>query len=306
MASTRGGADPLVIAVSINGERTKSDNPNTPRTPDEITAAALSCYRAGASIIHAHATAMGVKGAEAAQAYLAAWRPVKAHKPDAAWYPTLTNQGGQELEHVRLIDEAVGLEFACVDPGATPVARLDESGLPTGRYYENSFEQIRSAFAQLREMRLGAQIAIYEPHYLRTVLAYHRAGRLPAGSVVNFYFGGWDCGPGGTGTLSFGLPPTPAALQAYLDLLGDADLPWTVSCWGGDLLATELPRMAIEMGGHVQVGLESHFDPVRKPTNEAQIRHVAAMAAEAGRPLADCRATLEVWRAPKARASKST
>lgn len=27
----------------------------------------------------------------------------------------------------------------------------------------------------------------------------------------------------------FGLPPTPAALEAYLDLLGDAPIPWAVS-----------------------------------------------------------------------------
>jgi len=288
---------PLVIAVSINGETRKDTNPHVPRSHDEIVATALACYDAGASILHAHNSDIGLTGKESADDYLAAWRRVCAVRPGALWYPTLTRSGGDELEHVKLIDDAIGLEFGCVDPGAVPVGRFDEEGLPVGRIYMNSLEQIRSAFAQLEERDLGAQIAIYEPHYLRIVLAYHKAGRLPRGSVVNFYFGG-PYGLGGNGALAFGLPPTRSALDAYLDLLGDADLPWTVSVWGGDVLATELPRLAIERGGHVQIGLESHFDPVSKPTNEEQVAEVVALARAAGRPIADREATLALWRRP--------
>jgi 3-keto-5-aminohexanoate cleavage enzyme len=262
-------------------------------------ATALACYDAGASILHAHNSDTSMTGAQAAEDYLIAWRQVRALRPGALWYPTLTRSGGQELEHVRLIDEAIGLEFACVDPGAVAVAKLDADGLPAGRYYVNSFDQIRSAFRQLEERRLGAQIAIYEPGYLRTVLAYHAAGRLPAGTVINFYFGG-PYGLTGEGSLPFGLPPTRASLDAYLGLLDDVDLPWTVSVWGGDLLRTELPRLAIERGGHVQIGLESHFDPIHKPTNEAQVREVVQLADAAGRPIADRNATLRVWRSPRA------
>ena len=269
---------PLVIAASINGERTKAENPHVPRSHDEIVETALDCYAAGAGVLHAHNASVRLTGPEAADDYLAAWRRVRAAKPDAVWYPTLTLAGGDELEHVWRIDDAIGLDFACVDPGAVGVAHLDEQGLPSdGFYYQTAFEAIR------------------------TVIGQHRAGRLPAGSVVNFYFGG-DHGPFGERSLSFGLPPTRTALDAYLEMLGDAGLPWTVSCWGGDILATELPALAIARGGHVQVGLESHFDPRRKPTNQEQIREVARLAAEAGRPLADCRTTLAAWRAPKAAA----
>ncbi|SCW90481.1 Uncharacterized conserved protein, DUF849 family [Sphingobium faniae] len=288
----------LVIAVSINGEKSKESNPNIPRSHAEIVTTALACYDAGASIIHAHNSSTALTGAEAAEDYLAAWREVRARRPDALWYPTLTRSGGDKLEHVKLIDDAIGLQFACVDPGAVAVARLDEDGLPAGRFYMNSFDQIRSAFAQLRERGLGAQIAIYEPAYLRIVLAYHKAGFLPQGSVVNFYFGG-PHGLMGSGTLAFGLPPTPAALQAYLDLLGDAQLPWTVSVWGGDLLATELPEMAIRLGGHIQIGLESHFDPVHKPSNEEQVEQVMSLARKMGRPVAGSKATLAIWNAPR-------
>jgi uncharacterized protein (DUF849 family) len=288
---------PLVIAVSINGERGKDENPNVPRSHDEIVATALACYEAGASILHAHNRDISLKGAEAAEDYLAAWRRVRAARPDALWYPTLTGHGGQELEHIALIDEAIGLHFGIVDCGSVPFARIGEDGEVTGAYYVNDFDQIRAAFAFHRERKLGAQISVFEPGFLRIVLAYRKAGKLPQGTVVNFYFGGGDGAI--QGSMPFGLPPTPAALEAYLDLLGDAGLPWTVSAWGSDLLKTELPRLAIEKGGHIQIGLESHFDPVDKPTNEEQVAHVVELARAMGRPVADRAATLKAWDCPR-------
>lgn len=286
---------PLVIAVSINGEKSKADNPNVPREPDEIVACAISCYDAGASILHAHNSDTALTGQAAADDYLQSWRRVREARPGALWYPTVTRAGGQELEHVRLMDEEIGLHFACVDPGAVAIGRFDAEDLPVGQFYMNDFEQIRSAFAQCEVWGLGAQIAIYEPAYLRIALAWHAAGRLPQGSVINFYFGGENGPIGGERSLSFGLPPTRAALDAYLDLLGDAELPWTVSVWGGDVLETELPRLAIERGGHVQVGLESHWHPEKRPSNEEQVREVVALAEAAGRPVAGRDGTLKAW-----------
>jgi uncharacterized protein (DUF849 family) len=289
----------LVIAVSINGERSKDMNPHVPRTPDEIVKTALACYDAGASIVHAHCSSGQLIGADSAVDYLKAWRRIREARPGALWYPTLTRGGPAQLDHVKALDDAIGLEFGCVDPGGVPVARLDAEGLPAGNYYLSPFDQIRSAFAQLAERRLGVQLAIYEPSYLRATLAYHKAGRLPPGAVVNFYFGG-SYGPFFPDGMPFGLPPTRAALDAYLDLLGDVDLPWTVSVWGGDIFETELPRLAIERGGHVQVGLESHYHPVRKPSNEEQVAEVVALARAAGRPIADRETTLALWRSPRA------
>jgi uncharacterized protein (DUF849 family) len=105
--------------------------------------------------------------------------------------------------------------------------------------------------------------------------------------MVKLYFGGdyglFSTQPG----VSFGLPPTRNALAAYLDLLEGSGLPWSVSVWGGDLLATPIARLALERGGHLHVGLEEHFHPERKPTNEELVREAAALIAEVGRPLAD-------------------
>jgi 3-keto-5-aminohexanoate cleavage enzyme len=43
---------PCVIEVAFNGATTKATNPHVPRTPAEITADALACIRAGATIVH--------------------------------------------------------------------------------------------------------------------------------------------------------------------------------------------------------------------------------------------------------------
>ena len=289
---------PLVVAVSINGERSKDANPHIPVGHDEIVATALSCYDAGASIIHCHNTSTALSGREAADDYLASWRRIRAERPDALWYPTLTRDGCQDLDHIKIIDDEIGLEFACCDPGSVGLSSLGADGIPMGGYYTNSYEQIRSSLEQLAARRLGPQLAIFEPGYLRTVLAYHGAGTLPPGAVINLYFGG----PYGLSTRqspSFGLPPTRNALLAYLDMMDGVDLPWTVSVWGGDIFKTDLPRMAIELGGHLQIGLESHFDPEDKPTNEDQIRAAHRLAEQAGRPVADRAATLQAWRAAK-------
>jgi uncharacterized protein (DUF849 family) len=288
---------PLVIAVSINGERSKQDNPNVPRSHDEIVATALACYGAGASILHAHNRDFRLRGAEATEDYLAAWRRVREAKPDALWYPTLTAHGGQELEHIALMDEAIGLHFGIVDCGSVPFMRMSDEGEVTGDYYSNSFDQIREAFAFHEKRKLGVQISVFEPQFLRIALAYHAAGKLPQGTVINFYLGGGDGAV--AGSMPFGLPPTPAALDAYLDLLGDSGLPWTVSAWGSDLLKPELPRLAIEKGGHIQIGLESHFDSVDKPSNEQQVARIVELAGEIGRPVADSTATLAAWQCPR-------
>jgi uncharacterized protein (DUF849 family) len=104
--------------------------------------------------------------------------------------------------------------------------------------------------------------------------------------MVKLYFGA-DYGlfatqPG----VSFGLPPTEHALLAYLDLLEGTGLPWSVSVWGGDLFDTPVARLALERGGHLHVGLEEHFDPVRKPTNAEIVDQAVALCREMGRPVA--------------------
>ena len=280
---------PVLIEAAINGETRPDKNPNVPRKPEEIAADVIRCLDAGASLIHAHNDDIQQSGRAAADLYLAAWRPILAKRPGTLWYPTLA--GGvsgmpDAIAHVEILAREIGLRVGICDPGSTNIGGPDAEGLPVGLVYANSYDGIRYAFEQCTRLRLGPSLAIYEPGFLRTTLAFQRAGRLPRGAMVKLYFGGdyglFSMRPG----VSFGLPPTEHALRAYLDMLDGSGLPWSVSVWGGDLMQTPIARLALELGGHLHVGLEEHFHPERKPTNEELVREAAALAASVGRPVA--------------------
>jgi uncharacterized protein (DUF849 family) len=278
---------PVIIEAAINGGSSKRRNPNVPREPEEIIEDTFRCLDAGASIIHAHNRDYALHGKPAADDYLQAWRVILNERPDTLWYPTLSGGGNvlEVLEHIELIAQELPLRIGVVDPGSTNIGRPGEDGLPIGVVYHNSYEDIRTSFAFCERLKLGPSLAIYEPGFMQTALSYWRAGRLPQGAMVKFYFGGpygmFGKGPG----VSFGLPPTENALAAYLDMIEGTDLPWSVSVWGGDLMETPVARMALQRGGHLHVGLEEHSG-ARQPTNEELVREAVELAGRLGRPVA--------------------
>jgi 3-keto-5-aminohexanoate cleavage enzyme len=281
---------PVIIEAAINGFNQHDRNPNIPLTPDAIAANAIQCLDAGAAIIHAHNENILLDPERAAHSYLAAWGPILADRPDALWYPTLNGSATTPIEekyrHYALIADQIPVQFAVVDPGCTNFGTPDSDGLPVGNSYVNSYADIRTVFEVCERLQLGPSIAIYEPGFMQTVLAYHRAGRLPAGSMVKFYFGGpWGMRAKGKG-VTFGLPPTEYALRAYVEMVEETGLPWSVSVWGGDLMATPVPALALELGGHLHVGLEEHFDPDRKPTNVELVAEAVDLCSRVGRPVA--------------------
>ena len=293
-------ARPVIIESAINGIGKKERNPNIPRSADEVHDDALACFEAGAAIVHAHNRSIRLVGQEAVDDYVDAWSRVLAARPDALWYPTGVAADDTEtrLAHHELLADAGLIRMAYVDPGSTNTGWIGDDGLPTGGTYVNGYDHIRAAFDQCERRSLAPAIAIYEPGWLSTTIAYHRAGRLPAGSMVKLYFGDeWGLLARSKG-VSFGLPPTEHALLAYLDMLEGTDLEWCVSVWGGDLMNTPLPRMALERGGHLHVGLEQFHDPDRQPTNVELIDEATALAAEVGRPVASCAAAAQLLGIP--------
>jgi uncharacterized protein (DUF849 family) len=286
------GAAPVILEVAINGGTSPEKNPRVPRGAAEIARDALRCFELGAAIVHAHNSSYALTGQAAADDYLAAWREVLRTRPDALWYPTLATGGSAGmagmLAHLELIQREVPLRIAGFDPGSTNLGGPGPDGLPTGVVYGVSYDDVKYGFAFCERLRMGPSLGIYEPGSLRTTLAYARAGKLPRGTLVKLYFGG-DYGlfatrPG----VTFGLPPTLRALDAYLEMLEGSGLPWSVSVWGGDLMATPIARAALERGGHLHVGIEEYYAPGRSPSNEELAREAAALCASVGRPLASC------------------
>ena len=181
-------------------------------------------------------------------------------RPDAILYPTMGSGAtiSERYDHHIPLAEAGTIRMGVLDPGSVNLAATANDGTPpeTGYAYVNTPADIHHMMGVCRDQGLGPSFAIYEPGFLRTVLAYHHAGVLPAGSLTKFYFSG--SGYFGGGLPLYSAPPIPEALDLYLAMLGDTGLPWAVTMLGGSLLDTPVARMAIERGGHLRVGLEDY------------------------------------------------
>ena len=111
---------PLIIEAAINGATSKSRNPTVPKTPQEVTAEALDCLDAGASVIHSHIEDLWVIGPPAAERYLEAYRPVIAARPDAILCPTAGAGGTLEerWKHTEIMAESGLIRMSVLDPGS--------------------------------------------------------------------------------------------------------------------------------------------------------------------------------------------
>jgi uncharacterized protein (DUF849 family) len=295
---------PLIIEAAINGSTPRSHNPHVPKTPGEVAADAIGCLDAGATVIHTHIETLSVLGRPAADRYLEAYRAIAAARPDAILCPT-AGAGGtlqERWEHTELIAESGLIKMSVLDPGSVNIANSGENGLP-GNFravYAVPFEEIEYLLDILSRHRLGPSIAIYDPSYLQTVLAYHKAGKLPPGAFVKLYFAGEynfiDFVEGGF--KFFSLNATRKAFDAYVEMMVGSGLAWSVAIPGGDIAASGLARMAIEQGGHVRVGLEDHAAE-RRPPNRALVEEIVAIAKDVGRPIASSREAAQILGLPR-------
>lgn len=279
--------DPVILEVAVNGTTQPARNPSVPRTPEEIAAEAIRCIEAGATIVHNHNDDPifdGVTSRHEAKPYIDAWRPVLEAHPDVFLYPTMTGGGThttieKRYGHLREIAEAGVLRMGLVDPGSVNLGIFEADGAPDASelIYQNSNADIRYMVDTSNALGVPMSFSIFDGSFMRTAVAYANSGRVRNGGMIKLYFG--------SSFAPFGLPATEAALGAYLDILGDCALPWSVAVLGGDVLETDMVRVALERGGHLRVGLEDYAGP-GQPTNLELIERAKALCDALNRPLA--------------------
>jgi 3-keto-5-aminohexanoate cleavage enzyme len=248
----------VCLEVALNGAWTRRGQPRMPISPDEIVADALACAQAGASVVHFHA--YDVAGAEQTTepALLASIIERIRARSDVIVYPTIRymanaqaiadDAGAQRYAHVEALAARGLLEWVVIDPGSTNLLSLRDvqQGRPGGVEI-NTPRAVRHAFEVAARCKLHPGLAIYEPGYLRLGAALARALPQAPAPLYRLMF---------SEQFTFGFKPTRNALQAYLALLADEapDAPWMVAGLGVDLRG--LMPLAVELGGHVRVGLE--------------------------------------------------
>jgi uncharacterized protein (DUF849 family) len=281
---------PVILEVAINGSTTKAVNPIAPETPAEIAEQAIQCLDRGATIVHAHSGKPSEDVAEAAQVYIDAFKPVREKHPYAILYPTANFDAASyhknrtvwppevQSGHYRAVAEAGLANMVLLDTGVVPLAGYDENGLPgpADKFWWYGFWPGDNKIVTdlCKELGTGASISVFEPGWMKNVVAMARAGTLPPGSKLNIYFASYD--------FAGMAPPVPEALQLYLHMIEGLDLKWSVGLVAGDIMDTPLARMALERGGSFRVGLE---DWGSGPSNVEQLERAKALINQVGRPI---------------------
>ena len=187
-----GDAAPVIIEAALNGGTPKRLAPRVPREPAEIVADAIACIDAGATIIHNHHDDAVLAGSRIhdPQPYLDTWRVILAQRPQALLYPTLGGGApGVRIEdryaHSVALARAGVIAQGVVDTGSTNIGRLGPDGLPRPDevVYLNTNRDGAYMVETCRALGIGLSISIFEPGFLRFILAWHRAGKLPAHSA---------------------------------------------------------------------------------------------------------------------------
>ena len=277
--------EPVVIEVAMNGETPKWRNPHVPRSSAEICADGIAAIQRGAAVLHNHIEDSFLTGDAAADLYGQGWRGILERDRDALLCPTMAAGAGDHdrIAHFARCAHAFGARLAPLDPGSMNMPLSGgEPGTAKMFSYINTFESIQFFLAEMRSSGLAASMGIYEPGFLRAAVAFYKAGMMPKGSMAKLYFFGGHNYYDGAACVGFGLSPTRAALDAYLEIIGDSGLPWAVAVVGGCGFESGMAALALERGGHVRLGLEDYAGG-RKPSNLDLLEEVVGLARSKGR-----------------------
>lgn len=288
---------PVILEVAVNGVTQPAQNSTVPCSPLEIAEQGIACFEAGAAILHSHTHDPVRPAEEAAALYLDAYRPIVAECPDAILYPTIGFGDGIEGRyghHEVLAAEGV-IRQGLLDPGSVNLGSVNPTGPPAFDYvYTNGLADVHHEVEVCARLGLGPSIAIFEPGFLRVILAYHAAGTLPRGALVKFYFsqGGYI----GGGEPSFSPPPIREALDLYLAMIEGTGLAWAIAVLGGSVFDSPIAELAVVRGGHLRVGLEDDMDA---KSNVAEIERARRLCEKHGRALATVAEAGEILDLPR-------
>ncbi len=277
---------PLIIEAAINEQSSKDDNPAVPYSPEECVAAALASADAGATIIHFHARdphsgALLVPGTSS---YAAAMRVILKKRPGLIVYPTygVVTSATERFQHVDELatNDEIRLPMMTLDPGWADWTTYDPSEGIIGdpRVLPVPHDHCQYMLRLCRERGVRPSFVVRELGHVRSIVAYHRMGLVKGPVLVRINL---------KDDALWGAPPSPRALQAYLDVIpSDLNMQWMVYTYGPSHWPMNL--YAVSSGGHVRTGLgDNAVEPDgQRLTNADKVTRVVEAATIAGRRVA--------------------
>jgi len=256
---------PLMITAAVCGaEIFRAQTPHVPYTPEELAAEAIACHAAGATMVHLHVREDDGRPSQSADLFATTMRLIREACPILVQFST----GG-----------AVGMSVA--ERADAVKLRPDMATLTTGsvNFGEDVFLNpppvIKAIAQRIREFGVRPEVECFDTGMVDTALRLAKEGLLDLPAHFDFVLGM----PGGMG-----------ATEAHLDFIRSLipqGCTWSVA--GIGRFEMPLARHAIQVGGHVRVGLEDNLyvsKGVLAKGSFELVQLVAQMASELGRPLA--------------------
>ena len=259
---------PCIISVAITGSvPRRKDNPALPVTVPEQIESTHAAYEAGATLVHVHVRNDDETPSSDPEKFAAFQDGIRKHCP-AIIVQFSTGGRGRAMEQ----------------RGAMLHLRPDMASLATGSVnfptivYENPPAFVRELAVRMRDTNIKPEIEVFDLAMLFNAADLVAEGLILPPPHVQFVFGVRHALPARRDILEF-------EVAKLNELLPGAT--WTAAGIGRHQF--EVARWALAMGGHCRTGMEDNIRLDRDrlaPSNAALVRHVAGLAADAGRPVA--------------------
>jgi uncharacterized protein (DUF849 family) len=264
--------DRLIINAALTGMvPTKADNPHVPISPEEIAADARRCVEAGAAIVHLHARDREGRATVDPQVYGEVLRRVREACPEVILCVSTSGRVHKTFEERSAVLD--------VTNPAPPPALPEMASLTLGSLNfpaeasVNAPEMIERLALKMRARGVVPELEVFE-----IGMAEYTQYLIKHGVLQRPYYANILLGNRGT------LGATEGNLRVAVAAL-PRETTWAGAGIGRFQLAVN--RMAIELGGHVRVGLEDNlwFDEERTvPAGNARlVERVAGIGRAAGR-----------------------
>lgn len=256
---------PAIITCALVGaELTREQTPYLPLTPEEIAESALQVYEAGAAMVHVHVRDEKGNPTCSSKVFQETLDKIRQRCPVIIQVSTGGAIGDSESDRLQPLE--AGPDMASLTTGSV---NFGEEVFLNPRPFV-----LRLAQAMARQ-KIKPEIEVFDVAMLETALGMVTAGQLAEPLHVDFVLGV----PGGLG-------PTRSNLEFLLSKL-PKKYTWSVAAMGRHQFP--MAQVALELGGHVRVGMEDNIylsKGVLAKGNGELVAQAARLVRESGREVA--------------------